>query len=111
MTIANNVFYEVRNGATAFYLPTGSGSTSFAGNCVFRTGSRAGNVADTGTVSADPSFTNAPLGDLALSPGSPCAGKGASITSVGSLLSQTGGASPIAFTATNFLYLPFAPFR
>jgi hypothetical protein len=93
MTISNNVFVSVRYGSSAFYLPTGGGSTSFTNNCLHQTGTRSGNVTESGTVQADPLFNSMLEADFGLQAGSACAGKGASITSVAQLLRVTSGES------------------
>jgi hypothetical protein len=101
MVIANNVFVQVAEGTSAFYLTTGGGTTNFTDNCIYRTGKRVGQVTDTGTIIADPMFVNAPGGAYALAAGSPCAGKGASLTSVEQLLKLDSAASVPASTPTD----------
>jgi hypothetical protein len=86
MSIRDNVFVNVKESSTAFYLPTGSGNTGFNNNCLYRTGRRQGNISESGTVTADPRFVSAGTGNYALASGSACAGKGASLTSVSQLV-------------------------
>ncbi len=95
MVVRDNVFVNVKNGNTAFYMPTGgSGGTTFAGNCLSSVGSRSGNFTETGTVTGDPRFINSSLGNYGLAAGSACAGKGSSITSLSVLLALSGGGLP-----------------
>ncbi len=86
MTISNNIFFNVNDGRNGFYLPTGGGNTAFSNNCLHRAGRRAGNVSETGSVTGDPGFADAGSGNFALGAASPCAGKGANMTSVATLL-------------------------
>jgi hypothetical protein len=90
MTIQNNVFVGAGEGATAFNLPTAGGSTTFANNCLDAVGHIGGNIGEAGSVWAGPRFANGALGNFALQAGSPCAGKGAQVFSVGHLLALTG---------------------
>jgi hypothetical protein len=109
MTIHNNIFVYVKPGNTAFYLPTGSGTTAFTNNCLYSVGSRSGNVSESGTVTGDPLFINSSLGNFALASTSACAGKGASITSVNQLLSlSTGNPTPPPVLPTNTPIQPTA---
>ncbi len=85
MAISDNVFWQVNPGRNGFYLPTGGGDTLFANNCVYGTGVRSGNVFETGTINANPLFVDPARGNYALRSGSPCAGKGARVTSVSTL--------------------------
>ena len=101
MTISNNIFYQTRNpSGTGFYLPTVGGNTAFTGNCVFQSGRRSGNFSESGTVTLDPLFTSLSTGNYALRAGSPCAGRGASITSRASLLSVVTSTPEPTFTVT-----------
>lgn len=96
MTVRNNIFYQIKQpGGTGFWMPTGNGTTTFQNNCVFDSGSVGGNVTNTGTITSNPQFINASAGNFALSPTSPCAGKGASITSLTALL---GSSTPVPTT-------------
>jgi hypothetical protein len=94
MVVGDNIFVNVKPGNTAFYLPTGGGTTTFAGNCLSSTGARTGNFTESGTVNGDPRFVNSSLGNYALATGSVCAGKGASITSVSALLGLGSAGAP-----------------
>jgi hypothetical protein len=95
MAFSNNIVMNVKPGNTAFYLPTGSGNTSIANNCLYNTGGLSGNYTQSGTITNDPLLVNSSLGNYALASTSPCAGKGASVTSVNQLLSLTGGSAPV----------------
>jgi hypothetical protein len=88
MSIHDNVFVGAGLGATAFNLPTASGNTLFAGNCVDSVGDIGGNLDEVGTVRAGIRFVNGAAGNLALPAGSPCAGKGALVGSVWQLLAM-----------------------
>ena len=94
MVVRDNIFMNVKNGNTAFYMPTGGGTTTFAGNCLYQTGARNGNITESGTVTGDPRFVNSSLGNFALATGSACAGKGSSITSVSALVALSGAPLP-----------------
>ena len=86
MSIRDNVFVNVKETSTAFYLPTGSGSTGFNNNCLYRTGRRQGDFSESGTVTSDPWFVSAGSGNYALASTSACAGKGSTVTSVAQLV-------------------------
>jgi hypothetical protein len=90
MTVQNNVFVGAGEGATAFDLTTGGGNTTFANNCVDSIGHIGGNINEAGTVWASPWFANGAAGNFALRGGSPCAGKGARLSSIAQLLASTG---------------------
>jgi hypothetical protein len=106
MVIADNIIANVGESATAFVLTTEGGATTFANNCLHRTGRRSGNINETGTVQADPGFVDPGGANLALAPGSACAGRGANITSVQDLLAQTGAAVPLVPRGLNDFFLP-----
>ena len=74
-------------GSAGFDLPTGGGNTWFANNCLDSVGHFGGNLDEAGTVWSGPGFVNGGAGNFAARAGSPCAGKGATITSIGYLLS------------------------
>ena len=95
MVIRNNIFHNTRNpSGTGFYLPT-SGTTTFSGNCLSgRVGGRVGNITESGNVTGNVLFSNVSGGNYALSPVSPCAGKGSSITSKDMLFVQTATPTP-----------------
>jgi hypothetical protein len=106
MVVADNIIANVSEGATAFVLTTGGGATTFANNCLYRTGRRSGNFNEVGTIQADPGFVDPGGANLALFPGSACAGRGANITSVPDLLAQTGAATPLVPRGLNDVFLP-----
>lgn len=81
MTIRDNIFQGIRSTSTGFWLPTTGGRTIFSGNCVYGSGSLGGNYTQTGTIREYALFTNPARGDYSLAADSPCAGKGASVTS------------------------------
>lgn len=88
MSIHNNVFVGAgMAGSPAFNLPTGGGNTWFANNCLDSVGHVGGNLDEAGTVRSGPGFVNGGGGNFAVRGGSPCAGKGATISSIGQLLS------------------------
>jgi hypothetical protein len=72
MVITNNAFVQSGEGHSAFYLPTGGGNTTFAGNCLDRAGGVAGNVSESGTARGG------------------CGGRGTWITSGAHLAGATG---------------------
>ena len=90
MVIRDNIF----SNTAGFYLSTGDGTTTFADNCVHESGYVSGNVTQSGTISGDPRFVDPANGDFALQSGSPCAGKGSSITSLSQLLGQSPQPTP-----------------
>ena len=90
MLIHDNIFYKT----SGFYLNTGDGTTTFSDNCMSQSGYVSGNVTVSGTILGDPRFVDADNGDFALQPGSPCAGKGSSITSLASLYALDGEPTP-----------------
>jgi hypothetical protein len=93
MEVSNNIIAFTGEGRSAVYLPTGSGPTVFSGNCVFRSGQMSGDLAESGTIQADPGFANSGSANFALSGGSPCSGRGANVASLADLLAQTGATS------------------
>ncbi len=93
MTINNNIFNTTPDGTdparqSSFYF--GTAPTTFSNNCLYLT--RGSVPSGTGNlVNTNPLFTNIAAGDFSLQSNSPCAGRGSTLTSVGQLLSETGG--------------------
>jgi hypothetical protein len=106
MLIKDNIFVRIGSGGYGFVMTTDGGETVFANNCLHETGRRVGNIAETGTLETDPRFVDAGGANLALAPGSACAGRGANVTSVQDLLEQTGMARPRVPRGLNDIFLP-----
>ena len=99
-TIRNNVFYRIAPGSGAFRLDGSGTPTQLQNNCIYNSGTRAGNYSESGTISADPLLANLAGGDFRLLSGSPCASKGARVTSIQQLLSLAGSAISTAVPPT-----------
>ncbi len=94
--IRDNIFYKIGRNGPLIWARTQGGQTIFADNCVFDSANPGGNFVESGTISANPQFVDASVDNYALEAGSPCAGKGSTITSAEMLIGELPTAPPPA---------------